>query len=81
MGFIGQYATFLDLGFEGRHGLLVECGDRLPGGSARASHESSGRFVRSQPGKGTTFVVELPRNLEKLHAPALDGSVTVTQHR
>src|SRR5207245_3509366 len=37
--------------------------------------------VRSQPGKGTTFVVELPRNLEKLHAPALDGSVTVTQHR
>jgi two-component system, NtrC family, nitrogen regulation sensor histidine kinase NtrY len=37
--------------------------------------------VRSQPGKGTTFVVELPRNLEKLHAPALDGAVTVTQHR
>jgi signal transduction histidine kinase len=37
--------------------------------------------VRSQPGKGTTFVVELPRNLEKLHAPALHGSVTVTQHR
>jgi signal transduction histidine kinase len=37
--------------------------------------------VRSQPGKGTTFLVELPRNLDKLHAPALDGSVTVTQHR
>ncbi|PYX35925.1 MAG: hypothetical protein DMG81_17070 [Acidobacteria bacterium] len=35
--------------------------------------------VRSQPGKGTSFLVELPRNLEKLHAPSLDGSVTVTQ--
>ncbi len=37
--------------------------------------------VRSQPGKGTSFVVELPRNLEKLHAPSLHGSVTVTQVR
>ncbi len=37
--------------------------------------------VLSQPGKGTTFVVELPRNLEKLHAPSLDGSVGVTQVR
>ena len=37
--------------------------------------------VRSQPGKGTTFLVELPRNLDKLHAPVLDGSVTVTHDR
>jgi signal transduction histidine kinase len=37
--------------------------------------------VRSQPGKGTTFRVELPRNLGKLHAPVLDGSVTVTHDR
>lgn len=37
--------------------------------------------VHSQPGKGTTFVVELPRNLDKLHAPVLDGSVTVTHDR
>jgi nitrogen fixation/metabolism regulation signal transduction histidine kinase len=37
--------------------------------------------VRSQPDKGTTFLVELPRNLEKLHAPSLDGSVTMTQVR
>jgi len=35
--------------------------------------------VRSQPGKGTSFLVELPRNLEKLHAPSLNGSVTMTQ--
>jgi len=34
--------------------------------------------VQSQPGKGTTFLVELPRNLDKLHAPVLDGSATVT---
>ena len=34
--------------------------------------------VQSQPGKGTTFQVELPRNLDKLHAPVLDGSATVT---
>jgi signal transduction histidine kinase len=37
--------------------------------------------VRSQPGAGTSFLVELPRNLEKLRAPSLDGSVTVTQVR
>ncbi len=37
--------------------------------------------VRSQPGKGTTFRVELPRNLDKLHAPVLDGSVTVAHDR
>jgi signal transduction histidine kinase len=35
--------------------------------------------VRSQPGKGATFLVELPRNLDKLHAPALDGAATVTR--
>jgi two-component system, NtrC family, nitrogen regulation sensor histidine kinase NtrY len=35
--------------------------------------------VRSQPGKGTTFVVELPRNLDKLPAPALDGSATLSR--
>jgi signal transduction histidine kinase len=34
--------------------------------------------VQSQPGKGSTFLVELPRNLDKLHAPVLDGSATVT---
>ena len=34
--------------------------------------------VESQPGKGTAFLVELPRNLDKLHAPVLDGSATVT---
>jgi nitrogen fixation/metabolism regulation signal transduction histidine kinase len=35
--------------------------------------------VLSRPGKGTTFLVELPRNLDKLHAPLLDGSATVTR--
>lgn len=35
--------------------------------------------VHSQPGKGTTFLVELPRNLDKLHAPVLDGSAVVTR--
>lgn len=35
--------------------------------------------VQSRPGKGTTFLVELPRNLDKLHAPQLDGSATVTR--
>ena len=34
--------------------------------------------VKSQPGRGATFVVELPRNLDKLHAPALNGSAVVT---
>ncbi|MGC2195544.1 MAG: ATP-binding protein [Terriglobales bacterium] len=37
--------------------------------------------VRSQPGKGTTFLVELPRNLYKLRLPVLDGSATVTRGR
>jgi signal transduction histidine kinase len=37
--------------------------------------------VQSRPGKGTTFLVELPRNLDKLHAPALNGSATVTRNR
>lgn len=35
--------------------------------------------VTSQPGKGTTFVVDLPRNLDKLHAPVLDGSAVMTR--
>jgi two-component system nitrogen regulation sensor histidine kinase NtrY len=34
--------------------------------------------VHSQPGKGTAFLVELPRNLDKLHAPVRDGSAVVT---
>lgn len=37
--------------------------------------------VQSQPGKGTTFVVELPRNLDKLRAPMLNGTATVTGGR
>jgi len=37
--------------------------------------------VQSQPGKGTTFRVELPRNLDKLHAPVLDGSAAMTRGR
>jgi signal transduction histidine kinase len=35
--------------------------------------------VQSQPQHGTTFLVELPRNLDKLHAPVLNGSVSVIQ--
>jgi two-component system, NtrC family, nitrogen regulation sensor histidine kinase NtrY len=35
--------------------------------------------VESQPSKGTKFLVELPRNLDKLHAPVLDGSAAVTR--
>ena len=35
--------------------------------------------VQSQPKRGTTFVVELPRNLDKLHAPVLDGSAVMTR--
>jgi signal transduction histidine kinase len=35
--------------------------------------------VHSQPEQGATFLVELPRNLDKLHAPVLDGSASVTQ--
>jgi signal transduction histidine kinase len=30
--------------------------------------------VESRRGQGTTFLVELPRNLDKLHAPVLNGS-------
>ncbi len=37
--------------------------------------------VRSQPGKGTTFLVELPRNLYKLRLPVLDGSATMGRGR
>jgi signal transduction histidine kinase len=37
--------------------------------------------VQSQPDHGTTFLVELPRNLDKLHVPVLDGSASVTQSR
>src|SRR5215475_14177861 len=35
--------------------------------------------VQSQPDRGTTFVVELPRNLDKLHAPVLDGSAVLAR--
>jgi two-component system, NtrC family, nitrogen regulation sensor histidine kinase NtrY len=35
--------------------------------------------VESRPGKGTTFLVELPRNLDRLHTPVLDGSAVVTR--
>jgi len=34
--------------------------------------------VRSQPGVGSTFTVELPRNLDRLRAPVLDGTATVS---
>jgi signal transduction histidine kinase len=37
--------------------------------------------VKSQPGTGTTFLVELPRNLDKLRAPMLDGTATVSGGR
>lgn len=37
--------------------------------------------VQSQPEHGATFLVELPRNLDKLHAPVLNGSASVTQGR
>lgn len=37
--------------------------------------------VQSQPGAGTTFVVDLPRNLDKLHTPVLDGSAVLTRDR
>ena len=37
--------------------------------------------VQSQPGAGTTFRVELPRNLGRLRAPMLDGTATVTGGR
>jgi two-component system, NtrC family, nitrogen regulation sensor histidine kinase NtrY len=37
--------------------------------------------VQSKPGKGTTFRVELPRNLDKLRAPVLDGSAVMTRSR
>jgi two-component system nitrogen regulation sensor histidine kinase NtrY len=37
--------------------------------------------VRSQPGHGTKFLIELPRNLEKLRAPIQDDSPVVTPRR
>jgi signal transduction histidine kinase len=37
--------------------------------------------VQSQPEHGTTFVVELPRSLDKLHAPVVDGSAVVTREK
>jgi two-component system, NtrC family, nitrogen regulation sensor histidine kinase NtrY len=37
--------------------------------------------VHSQPGTGTRFLVELPRNLDKLQAPMLDGTATVSGGR
>ena len=33
--------------------------------------------VQSQPGQGTTFLIELPLNLHKLHAPVQNGSAVV----
>jgi len=33
--------------------------------------------VQSQPGQGTTFLIELPLNLDKLHAPVQNGSAVV----
>ena len=35
--------------------------------------------VQSQPQRGTTFLVDLPRNLDKLHAPVLDGSAVTAR--
>jgi two-component system nitrogen regulation sensor histidine kinase NtrY len=35
--------------------------------------------VQSQPQHGTAFLVDLPRNLDKLHAPVLDGSAVMTR--
>jgi len=37
--------------------------------------------VQSQPGVGSTFMVELPRNLDRLRAPVLDGTATVSGGR
>ncbi len=37
--------------------------------------------VLSQPGAGTRFCVELPRNLDKLRGPVLDGTATVSGSR
>ena len=36
-------------------------------------------IVQSQPERGSTFIVELPRSLHKLHAPVLDGSAVVAR--
>jgi two-component system sensor histidine kinase AtoS len=35
--------------------------------------------VQSQPGKGTTFLIELPINLDKLRAPKESHSVVTTR--
>jgi signal transduction histidine kinase len=35
--------------------------------------------VQSQPGRGTTFLIELPMNLDKLHAPVQRNSAAVTR--
>lgn len=35
--------------------------------------------VHSQPGQGTTFLIELPRNLDRLHAEAPHSSAVVTR--
>jgi two-component system, NtrC family, nitrogen regulation sensor histidine kinase NtrY len=37
--------------------------------------------VRSQPGHGTTFLIELPRNLDKLRAPVQDNSAAAIPSR
>jgi len=34
--------------------------------------------VQSQPGRGTTFLIELPLNLDKLHTPLQNNSAVVT---
>jgi two-component system, NtrC family, nitrogen regulation sensor histidine kinase NtrY len=37
--------------------------------------------VRSQPGRGTRFVIELPRNLDRLRTPIQNDSAVVTPRR
>ena len=37
--------------------------------------------VQSQPGRGTTFLIELPLNLDKLHTPVHNHSAVVTRSK
>jgi signal transduction histidine kinase len=37
--------------------------------------------VQSQPGRGSTFLIELPMNLDKLHAPVQRNSAAVTRNQ